>query len=63
MMSSCQQIRRLGGVVRADALFGGPAVIAIVEGRTLSELDSVIDAIVDLPMVTDTETNVVRPIE
>jgi hypothetical protein len=50
-------------VVRADALFGGPAVIAIVEGRDLAEMDAPIDAIVQLPMVTDTETHVVRDIE
>ncbi len=42
----CEAIRGLPGIVRADALFGGPPVIAIVE----------------LPMVTDTETHVVRVI-
>jgi AsnC-like helix-turn-helix protein len=60
--AACQAIRRLNGVVRADALFGGPAVIAIVRGKDLAEMDSVIDAIVDLPMVADTESHVIRPI-
>lgn len=57
---ACRAIRSLEGVVRADALLGGPPVIAIVEGHDLASLDSVIDRIVELPMVTDTETHVVR---
>jgi len=44
-------------------LFGGPSVIAIVEGRDLAEMDAPIDAIVHLPMVVGTETHVVRQIE
>jgi hypothetical protein len=59
---ACQAIRKLDGVVRADALFGGPPVVAIVTGSDLSAVDRVIDAIVDLPMVTDTESHVVRTI-
>jgi hypothetical protein len=58
----CKRIRRIKGVVRADALFGGPPVIAIVEGKDLAVLDQVIDKIVDLPMVKDTKTHIVRPI-
>jgi len=61
--AACKAIRKIPGVVRADALFGGPAVIAIVEGRDLAEMDAPIDAIVGLPMVTDTETHVVRNVE
>jgi len=61
--AACRAIRKIPGVVRADALFGGPAVIAIVEGRDLADMDGPIDAIVHLPMVTDTETHVVRDIE
>ena len=34
--------------------------MAIVEGDDLRALEIVIDNIVDLPMVTDTETHVVR---
>lgn len=61
--AACLAIRKIPGVVRADALFGGPAVIAIVEGRDLAEMDAPIDAIVKLPMVVDTETHVVRAVE
>ena len=60
--AACRAIRKIPGVVRADALFGGPAVIAIVEGSDLAEMDAPIDAIVQLPMVLDTETHVVRDI-
>jgi hypothetical protein len=31
---ACQSIRGLSGVVRADALFGTPDVVAIVAGMT-----------------------------
>ncbi|HYJ70147.1 MAG TPA: Lrp/AsnC ligand binding domain-containing protein [Nocardioidaceae bacterium] len=58
--ATCLAVRRMDGVVRADALFGGPPVVAVVEGDDLAALESVIDGIVDLPMVTDTETHVVR---
>ena len=61
--AACRAIRGLPGVVRADALFGGPPVIAIAEGADLAGVDAVVDAIVELPMVTDTETHVVRPID
>jgi len=61
--AACRAIRKIPGVVRADALFGGPPVIAIVEGKDLAEMDAPIDAIVELPMVVDTETHVVREIE
>ena len=50
-------------MVRADALFGGPAVIAIVEGNNLTEMDAPIDAVVQRPMVLDAETHVVRDID
>jgi hypothetical protein len=60
--AACLAIRGLPGVVRADALFGGPPVVAIVEGEDLAAMDAVIDAIAELPMVIDTETHVVRPI-
>jgi DNA-binding Lrp family transcriptional regulator len=60
--TACLAIRAVPGVVHADALFGGPPVIALVEGADLAALDAVVDAIVELPMVTDTETHIVRPI-
>lgn len=61
--AACQTIRQLAGVVRADALFGGPPVIALIEAADLFALDMIIDQIVALPVVTDTESHVVRPIE
>jgi hypothetical protein len=61
--TACKANRRLPGVVRADAMFGGPAAVAIVRGRDLAEMDAPIDAIAHLPTVNDTETHVVRPIE
>lgn len=61
--AAVQAIRSLDGIVRADALFGGPPVVVIVQGDDLLALDAVIDRIVELPMVTDTETHVVRCIQ
>jgi DNA-binding Lrp family transcriptional regulator len=56
-------IRRLPGVVRADALLGTPDIIAIVEGGDLAAMDSVIDQIAELPGVLDTDSKVARWIE
>jgi hypothetical protein len=61
--AACRQIRLIPGVLRADALFGGPPVVAIIGAPDLAALDAIVDAIVDLPTVTDTETHVVRPVE
>jgi DNA-binding Lrp family transcriptional regulator len=58
-----QAIRTIPGVAKADALFGTPDVIAIVEGSDLHEMDAVIDAIVELPEVVATDTKVARWIE
>jgi hypothetical protein len=57
---ACQAIRRLPGVVRADALFGTPDVVAIVTGDDLASMDAVIDRIVELAEVTGTDSKVVR---
>ena len=59
---ACKTIRQLKGVIRADARFEGPLLIAIVEGPDLAEMDAGIDAMVEIPEVTDTESHVVRPI-
>jgi DNA-binding Lrp family transcriptional regulator len=58
-----REIRKLDGVVRADALLGTPDVIAIVEGNDLAEMDSLIDRIAELPGVLDTESKVARWID
>ena len=58
-----REIRRLDGVVRADALFGTPDIVAIVEGDDIVAMDSVIDRIAELHGVLDTESKVARWIE
>jgi hypothetical protein len=58
----CQEVRQIDGVVRADALFGGPAVVAIIGGADLAAIDAVIDRIVEIEGVLDTESHVARPI-
>lgn len=58
-----QAIRRIPGVAKADALFGTPDVITIVEGDDPAALDAVIDRIVELPEVVATETKIARWID
>jgi DNA-binding Lrp family transcriptional regulator len=55
-----QALRELPGVVRADALFGTPDVIAIVEGEDIASMDAVIDQIVLVPGVIATDSKVAR---
>jgi hypothetical protein len=54
------EVRKIPGVVRADALFGTPDVIAIVEGNDIAEMDGVIDRITELSGVLDTDSKVIR---
>ncbi|HSQ36701.1 MAG TPA: Lrp/AsnC ligand binding domain-containing protein [Acidimicrobiia bacterium] len=56
----CRAVRRLPGVVRADALFGSPDVIALVGGEDVASMDAVIDAIVTFPGVAGTDSKVAR---
>ena len=58
-----QAIRRMAGVVKADALFGTPDAIAIVEGDDISAMDAVIDRIVEVPEVMATDSKVARWID
>lgn len=46
-----QSIRKIRGVVKSDALFGSPDVIALVEGNGIAIMDSVIDRISLIPKV------------
>jgi DNA-binding Lrp family transcriptional regulator len=55
-----KEIRKLDGVVRADALLGVPDVIALVEGDDIASMDAVIDRIAELDGVLDTESKVLR---
>jgi len=54
------ELRNISGVVRADALLGNPDIIAIVEGNDVAEMDAVIDKIVEIEGVLDTESKVIR---
>jgi DNA-binding Lrp family transcriptional regulator len=58
-----REIRKLDGVVRAEALLGTPDIVAIVRGDDLAQMDSVIDKIVEIPGVIDTDSKVVRWID
>jgi DNA-binding Lrp family transcriptional regulator len=55
-----QAIRRIPGVLKADALFGSPDAIAIVEGEDVASMDAVIDLIVEVPEVDGTDSKVAR---
>jgi Lrp/AsnC ligand binding domain len=57
---ACQAIRRLPGIVRADALFGTPDVVAIVAGDDIASMDAAIDGIAERPEVMGTDSKVVR---
>jgi hypothetical protein len=56
-------IRRIPGVIRADALFGSPDIIAIVKGSDIAGMDAVIDRIAELPDITATDSKVARWID
>jgi phosphohistidine swiveling domain-containing protein len=55
-----QTIRQIPGVVKADALFGSPDAIAIVEGEDIASMDAVVDRIVEVPEVVGTDSKVAR---
>ena len=58
-----QAIRKIPGVCKADALFGTPDAIAIVEGEDIASMDAVIDRIVEVPDVLGTDSKVARWID
>jgi DNA-binding Lrp family transcriptional regulator len=53
-------VRKISGVVHADALFGSPDIIAIVEGKDIKSMDAVIDKIAEIPQILNTDTKVAR---
>jgi hypothetical protein len=55
-----QAIRKIEGVIKADALFGTPDAIAIVEGKDIALMDAVIDKIGEIPGITGTDSKVAR---
>jgi DNA-binding Lrp family transcriptional regulator len=58
-----QAVRQIPGVVKADALFGTPDAIAIVEGADIAQMDAVIDRMVAVPGILGTDSKVARWIE
>ncbi len=54
------KVRKIPGVVHADALFGTPDIIAIVEGNDIKNMDEVIDKIAKIPTINNTDTKVAR---
>ena len=58
-----QGIRKIPGVAKADALFGTPDAIALVEGTDIASMDSVIDRIAEFPGVIGTDSKVARWID
>ena len=58
-----RQIRQISGVIHADALFGSPDLIAIVQGSDIASMDAVIDAIAEVPDILGTESKVARWID
>lgn len=56
-------LRKIRGVSKADALFGSPDAIAIVEGDDILSMDAVIDRIADIPEVALTDSKVARWID
>lgn len=57
-----KEVRKIPGVVRADALFGLPDIVALVEGGDIASMDAVIDRIAELDGVIDTESKVLRSV-
>ena len=58
-----QALRQIEGVVKADALFGTPDAIAIVEGNDIGLMDAIIDKIVTIPGIIATDSKVARWID
>jgi hypothetical protein len=57
------EIRRLEGIIHADALFGSPDIIAIVKGKDIPSMDAVIDRIAEIPDIISTDSKVARWLE
>jgi hypothetical protein len=58
-----RSIRKIEGVVHADALFGTPDIIAIVSGKDIADMDLVIDKIAEIPEIISTDSKVARWID
>ena len=62
MKKAVEQIRKVNGVVSADAVFGNIDIIAIVEFKTFEEIEKIIEDIYATGMVRDTDTRIVYPL-
>jgi hypothetical protein len=58
-----RKVRKIKGVVHADAIFGNPDIIAIVSGKDIAAMDSVIDRIAEIPEIISTDSKVARLID
>jgi hypothetical protein len=58
-----RKLRKIEGVVHADALFGTPDIIAIVKGKDIADMDLVIDKIAETPEIISTDSKVARWID
>jgi hypothetical protein len=54
------RIRRIDGMIHADALFGSPDIIAIVSGSDIQGKHSMIDRIAELEEIERTSPKVAR---
>ena len=57
------KIRKIPGIVHADAIFGSPDIIAIVVGSDIKNMDSVIDKIAEIPLIISTDSKIARWID
>jgi hypothetical protein len=58
-----QIVHKISGVAKADALFGRPYVVAVVDGDDIASMDSVIDRIAEILDVLGTDSKVARWID
>src|SRR5512140_1621062 len=58
-----RRVRRISGVIHADALFGSPDVVAIVQGTDIPTMDAVIDRIALVKDIVATDSKVARVID
>ena len=56
-------VREIPGVLHADAIFGSPDVITIVDGSDIAAMDAVIDRIAEVPDVAATDSKIARWID
>jgi hypothetical protein len=58
-----RKVRKIPGVLHADALFGSPDIIAVVAGSSIPEMDAIIDGIAAIPEIVATDSKVARQLD